>query len=75
VAMLVMAVSGVAVPAQRSSVGSNPIVAAPPSFTNYPRLKTQTVGDRNYENRMALPGPGRIRSGGSDGDRTMERWA
>jgi O-antigen ligase len=53
-AVLAMVVSGVAVLAQSSSVGSNPILSRIASITNYARLKTQTLNDRYYENRMAL---------------------
>jgi O-antigen ligase len=54
VAILAMAVAGVAILAQNSSVGSNPIVARIASITNYSELKTQTLNDRYYENRIAL---------------------
>jgi O-antigen ligase len=53
-AVLAMVVSGVAVLAQGSSVGSNPIVARIGSITNYPKLKTQTLDYRYDENGIAL---------------------
>jgi O-antigen ligase len=54
VAGVAIAVAGVAVYAQNSSIGSNAIVARVASITNYSELKTQTLSDRYYENRIAL---------------------
>jgi hypothetical protein len=54
VVMLAMAVASVVLFAQSSSVGSNPIVTRIASITNYSELKTQTLNDRYYENRIAL---------------------
>lgn len=39
---------------QGSSVGSNPVVSRYASISNYGALKTQTLGDRYYENHIAL---------------------
>ena len=53
-AVLAMVISGGAILAQGSSVGSNPILARIASITNYPKLKTQTLDYRYDENRIAL---------------------
>jgi hypothetical protein len=53
-AALAMLVSGGAILAQGSSVGSNPILARIGSITNYPKLKTQTLDYRYDENRIAV---------------------
>jgi O-Antigen ligase len=53
-AALAMVVSGGAILAQGSSVGSNPILARIGSIPNYPKLKTQTLDYRYEENRIAL---------------------
>ena len=54
VAALGIALSGFALVAQGSSVGSNPVVARIASITNYSGLKQQTLNDRFYENTIAL---------------------
>jgi O-antigen ligase len=46
--------SGVALLAQSSSVGSDPVVSRISSITNYSGLRQQTLNDRYYENAIAL---------------------
>jgi O-antigen ligase len=54
VATVGMVLSALALLGPGSSVASNPVVSRVTSITNYPRLKTQTLNDRFYENRYAL---------------------
>ena len=56
-----------------SAVGSNAVASRIASITNYSALKTQTLDDRYYENRIATA---RIRAHpilGLDGGRRTER--
>jgi O-Antigen ligase len=47
-------VSFILVAQSSRSLDSNPVVSRFASVTNYSKLKTQTLNDRYYENRMAL---------------------
>jgi hypothetical protein len=49
-----LGVSTVAVLAQGTGIGSNPVLSRISSITNYSGLKTQTLNDRYYENHIAL---------------------
>jgi hypothetical protein len=53
-ATLGMVLSGFVLIAQGSALQSNPIASRISSVTNYTGLKTQTLDDRFYENRIAL---------------------
>jgi hypothetical protein len=53
-ATLGIVLSGVALLAQSSSVGSDPVVSRISSITNYSGLRQQTLNDRYYENAIAL---------------------
>jgi O-Antigen ligase len=54
VATLGITLSGFALLAQSSSVGSDPVVSRIASITDYSGLKKQTLNDRYYENAIAL---------------------
>jgi hypothetical protein len=54
VATLGIMLSGFALLAQSSSVGSDPVVSRIASITDYSGLKKQTLNDRYYENAIAL---------------------
>jgi hypothetical protein len=54
VATLGITLSGFALIAQGSSLGSDPVVSRIASITNYSGLKTSTLKDRYYENTIAL---------------------
>jgi hypothetical protein len=53
-ATLGITLSGFALVAQGSSLGSDPVVARIASVTNYSGLKQETLNDRYYENAIAL---------------------
>jgi hypothetical protein len=53
-ATLGIVLSGVALLAQSSSVGSDPVVSRVASIANYSGLRQQTLNDRYYENAIAL---------------------
>ena len=54
VATLGITLSSLALLAQGSSLGSDPVVSRVASITNYAGLKQQTLNDRYYENTVAL---------------------
>ena len=54
VATVGVTLSGFALLAQGSSLGSDPVVSRIASITNYSGLKQQTLNDRYYENTVAL---------------------
>jgi hypothetical protein len=54
VAALGITLSGFALLAQGSSLGSDPVVSRIASITDYSGLKKQTLNDRYYENAIAL---------------------
>jgi O-antigen ligase/polysaccharide polymerase Wzy-like membrane protein len=54
VATVGVALSGFALLAQGSSLGSDPVVSRIASITNYSGLRQQTLNDRYYENTVAL---------------------
>ena len=54
VATVGLTLSGFALVAQGSSLGSDPVVSRIASITNYSGLKQQTLNDRYYENTVAL---------------------
>ncbi len=51
---LALTLSVVVLLAQGSAIGSNPVASRFASITNYSALRTQTLNDRYYENRIAM---------------------